>query len=1099
MSTSLFLSFCLPSTVSAVSAVVAVYRRPEAGIRGEVRVDRKMARNGTAPKIEHLFGRRSKASSPAGGIRATGPSRLKKPVRFRGSFVSWAFLVLLGCFPAAGCRESRSRPDQAQAGEKVIRIAFSRIEQADLDLLRSQAARLERQLQGVKVEVVAQAWRTTDIHDLYSRFLALRDPSIDIYVIDDPWIPEFAFAGWILPLDRIEGWARRELHPAGLRSGMFRGKLYAVPFELSANALFYRRDLLDKHGFSPPGTMDELLSQARQIKEKENKEKEKAEEKENEKGKEKEKESLSDGLVLHAFFLHNDIYPFLWASGGGALDSRERIALDRRPNIEALTRLQEAFKQGKALPSRERMLGFRNAMRYGYHDAVQSFEKGSAVFMINWLRFAAAAEDPGSPLYRRLGVVPVPGLRPGKGGSTLGSWNLAVNAASRNPGLAMKVIRSLSSPKMVWERYEKLATFPPHRRYYEDKAFLAGHRRLRIAGSVLAHARSRLPLPNERELNEIVEETLTGILFRGEPVEKSLRTTAARMRRLVSDFPKTAPSFPARPKEAKSPAMVQARHLLLILGAIWALAVLLGIAYFYADRSRGLFKTLSLRFTTLGLAITMLALATGMLLSLLILVRSQERSIEEAKDIYRAAIVEHSRALGRQIALGASLIRESVDAARKRSSRTKKDDAHVESVYVQSLDVLTAEGTYSDDIIFLQVIRSDGTIVSDEQDFLGRKLVRGNAEGRPAKNPQIRYLARYSRSLMMRDVAQKNRPAYLEVLIPLIEQGRHAGVVRIGYSKKRQRERIHTLQSQQERLVRRGVVLVAGAGGVLVLLGALLLVLVARGVTIPLLRLQGFSNQVRQGDLTVRCDIPGKDELASLGSHMNSMVTGLKERERIREMFGRYLGPSVSEVILSEEVALGGEERQVTILFSDLRGFTTISESLTPVHVVHMLNVYFDSMVEAVFENNGMLDKFMGDGLMAVFGAPRPDHEHAMQAVRAALSMREKLHAVNARLASEGLPKLELGVGIHTGQAVLGNIGSSKRMEYTAIGDAVNLASRLEGLTKKYAVDIVISSGTQALVSNDVEADLLGSVTVKGKTHEVDVYSLKGIKAPKNA
>jgi adenylate cyclase len=214
----------------------------------------------------------------------------------------------------------------------------------------------------------------------------------------------------------------------------------------------------------------------------------------------------------------------------------------------------------------------------------------------------------------------------------------------------------------------------------------------------------------------------------------------------------------------------------------------------------------------------------------------------------------------------------------------------------------------------------------------------------------------------------------------------------------------------------------------------------------------------------------------------------------IKETLGRYVGPSVSDVILAGDVDLGGEEREVTLLFSDVRGFTTMSEAMKPHDVVRVLNSYFERMVDAVFEHEGMLDKFIGDGLMAVFGAPRSDEDHAMHAVRCALEMRRMLVEVNAMLKKSNLPELAIGIGLHTGRVVVGNIGSTKRMEYTAIGDAVNLAARLESQTKEQGVDILVSEATYERVSSRVVADPLGSVKVKGKTTGVAIYALRDLK-----
>jgi adenylate cyclase len=331
-------------------------------------------------------------------------------------------------------------------------------------------------------------------------------------------------------------------------------------------------------------------------------------------------------------------------------------------------------------------------------------------------------------------------------------------------------------------------------------------------------------------------------------------------------------------------------------------------------------------------------------------------------------------------------------------------------------------------------------------------------------------------------------------MAPLIQNGRQAGGVRVGYSKQEQEDRIRDLRTRQETLMRSAVYLVIVAALGLIVLATVLLRLFARSVADPLVRLSDLAAKVGAGDLSVHAAVAGRDEVSALGVQLNGMVSGLRERQVIKETLGRYVGPSVSDVILAGDVDLGGEERDVTLLFSDVRGFTTMSEAMKPHDVVRVLNSYFERMVDAVFEHEGMLDKFIGDGLMAVFGAPRSDEDHAMHAVKCAVEMRRMLVDVNAMLKKSGLPELAIGIGLHTGRVVVGNIGSTKRMEYTAIGDAVNLAARLESQTKEQGVDILISEATYERVSSRVVADPLGSVKVKGKTTGVAIYALRDLR-----
>jgi adenylate cyclase len=235
------------------------------------------------------------------------------------------------------------------------------------------------------------------------------------------------------------------------------------------------------------------------------------------------------------------------------------------------------------------------------------------------------------------------------------------------------------------------------------------------------------------------------------------------------------------------------------------------------------------------------------------------------------------------------------------------------------------------------------------------------------------------------------------------------------------------------------------------------------------------------------------DELESLAVGFNRMVDGLKERDKLRTTFGKYMTAAVMDHLMAGKVALGGESLTVTILFTDIRSFTTISEAMDPQQLVGLLNEYFTEMVGIVMQEDGVVDKYIGDAIMAVFGAPVPKASDAANAVRAAVRMRKALAHLNERLAARGIAPLHTGIGIHTGVVVAGNIGSESRMEYTVIGDAVNLASRLETSTKELGINVLVSEDTYALTKDVGRMRPVREITVKGRKRPVMTYELLGL------
>ncbi|MTJ06991.1 adenylate/guanylate cyclase domain-containing protein [Anabaena sp. UHCC 0204] len=225
------------------------------------------------------------------------------------------------------------------------------------------------------------------------------------------------------------------------------------------------------------------------------------------------------------------------------------------------------------------------------------------------------------------------------------------------------------------------------------------------------------------------------------------------------------------------------------------------------------------------------------------------------------------------------------------------------------------------------------------------------------------------------------------------------------------------------------------------------------------------------------------------------VLEDISREKRMKSTMYRYLNPHVAEQVmaLGQDALMVGERKEVTILFSDIRGYTTLTENLGATEVVSLLNQYFETMVEAVFNYEGTLDKFIGDALMAVFGAPLPLTEnHAWRAIQSALDMRQRLQEFNQRRIFQSQPQIRIGIGISSGEVVSGNIGSQKRMDYTVIGDGVNLSSRLEGVTKEYGCDIIISEFTYNLCSDRLWVRQLDKIRVKGKHQAVNIYELLG-------
>jgi adenylate cyclase len=288
--------------------------------------------------------------------------------------------------------------------------------------------------------------------------------------------------------------------------------------------------------------------------------------------------------------------------------------------------------------------------------------------------------------------------------------------------------------------------------------------------------------------------------------------------------------------------------------------------------------------------------------------------------------------------------------------------------------------------------------------------------------------------------------------------------------------------------------------GAVLFISILLIWFFSKTLSRPLRVLAAAAGRIEEGEFDLDLKVKTHDEVGLLTRSFVSMGKGLAERERLKTSFGKFINKSIAEQAAKGELKLGGETKQATIFFSDIRSFTSISEMLEPNEVVEFLNDYMTRMVDCVEKTGGVVDKFIGDAVMAVWGAPVSSGspaEDALNCVKTALMMREALLEFNKGRGGEKRPVIHIGCGINSGRVLAGQIGSSRRMEYTVIGDAVNLASRTEELNKPLWTDILITEHTRKLIAGQILTEEMPPVTLKGKEQPVRIFAVINLKAPK--
>ncbi|KAF0125818.1 MAG: family 3 adenylate cyclase [Elusimicrobia bacterium] len=258
----------------------------------------------------------------------------------------------------------------------------------------------------------------------------------------------------------------------------------------------------------------------------------------------------------------------------------------------------------------------------------------------------------------------------------------------------------------------------------------------------------------------------------------------------------------------------------------------------------------------------------------------------------------------------------------------------------------------------------------------------------------------------------------------------------------------------------------------------------------PIPMLARAAREVGEGKLDTEVVWKSSDEIGVLAGAFNDMVKGLRERDHIRSVFGRYVSGEIADAVLGGKLPLGGERRHIAVIFADIRDFSAMGQRDQPEAVVKLLNDYFTLMTRVIRARGGIVDKFLGDGLLAMFGAPLASANPEERAVHAALEMRWTLSAFNAHRVREGLAPVAMGLCVTSGPALVGNIGSEEKMEYTAIGEPVNLASRLEGINKRLGTSAIVSRAVREATAAAFQYKELGAHAVRGWKDPLDLFEL---------
>ncbi len=447
----------------------------------------------------------------------------------------------------------------------------------------------------------------------------------------------------------------------------------------------------------------------------------------------------------------------------------------------------------------------------------------------------------------------------------------------------------------------------------------------------------------------------------------------------------------------------------------------------------------------LSLLITSLVVLTVMLVSAFLL-RQQQKSL-------RAEITQRGLTIARDLAASA------------KNPLLTNDDL--------TLNLLVKDAMRDQDVSYVVFADQDAKVLADAD---------LNLVGKPLNRPK--ELAPIGKDLLVQTYTDSKEGRLIDFAVPLEFSNVRIGALYLGFSEKTIRESLAHAKNQT--IFVTFIMILMGIGG-----AVSLSTLLAR----PIRRLVEGTKAISAGNFQVSLAVSSRDEIGDLTESFNQMARSLREKEMIKQAFTRYVAREVVEEILKnpEHIVLTGERRDVTVLFCDIRGFTPLSERLPPEEVVALLNEFYTLMIDTTFKYDGTLDKFLGDAVMAIFGAPIAHKDHSIRAIRTAVAMKAGVEEWAKKRLGEGKESIAVGIGVSAGEAVAGTVGAENRMEYTVIGDRVNLAARLEANAKPG--QILISQWTYEKAAGLVDVRSLGSMKVKGKEEEVEVYEVLGLKA----
>lgn len=473
------------------------------------------------------------------------------------------------------------------------------------------------------------------------------------------------------------------------------------------------------------------------------------------------------------------------------------------------------------------------------------------------------------------------------------------------------------------------------------------------------------------------------------------------------------------------------------------------------------------------MCLVLLDVATGFFLSGAI--TDQANELATGRKYLREQMANHAVTLAKNLSLSASILADTQSEER-------------ETLETEVMAQLTVASHFSEDLLFLELWSRDGTLLIDDRDTLYLGSHADTARPREASAALLERIL--TRNTTLAEPTLASGQPFIEVVVPVHRRGAHVGALRVGVSEAKLFEQLARIEARHAEEINDIIIYSLLSFIFLFLAAAGASIWLSRRLAQPLVELTRTAEAVREGNLDVEVSVGPRDEIGQLASTMAEMIQGLRDRDFIQETLGRYVDPSVAQRFLEDptQLALGGSSREVTIIMSDLRGFSRMAQRLGPEETVHTLNRYFTAMFAVIHHHGGLINEVRGDGLLILFGVPEATPDSPARAIACAVDMQRAMIAFNAEGARQDLPQLEMGIGIHRGRVIAGNIGSKQRAKFGVVGDTINLAARIESLTR--AGEVFVSGAVLEGLETRTETEGPNRVRLKGQAEPIEIYSV---------